>query len=120
MLTLQVSAKALQLAMCYRQTDYLCYLATCHCWFPIDRCFRTSLLGLVRLGIFERWVFLCRGPQPPEQETHGTDQDHAFTGVRPLLIILAITPVAAEPGKGALHYPADGERLESDRTRRPA
>src|SRR5436309_48827 len=88
--------------------------------FPIDRYFRTSLLGLVRLGIFERWAFLCRGPQPPEQETHGTDQDHAFTGVRPLLIILAITPVAAEPGKGALHHPTDGERLESDRTRRPA
>src|SRR5271168_5226353 len=72
-------------------------------------------LTLCRPGIVETWPLSCCWPQPTQQETHGTYEDHTFTGIGTLLIVLAITSITAQPGKGPLHHPTDGERLESFR-----
>ena len=70
-------------------------------------------------GIFESWTLLRCWLQPPEQETYGTYENHTFAGISTPLIVFAITPVTAQPGKAAFHHPTNGERLKSLRIRRP-
>src|SRR5271168_1950850 len=79
-----------------------------------------SRLLLGRPRIFEPWTLVGRWPQPPQHQTHGTHENHTFTGVSTLLIVLTIAPAAADPGKGALHHPTNTEWLEALRVRRPA
>src|SRR4051794_14434931 len=62
--------------------------------------------------IFEGRLLLCRWLQPSQHQTHRAYQKHALTGVRALLVILAIAPIATQPGKGPLHHPPDGKGFE--------
>src|ERR1700676_270888 len=69
--------------------------------------------ALRRPGIFEWRLFHGRWPQPAKHQIHGAEENHTFTGVGSLLVIFAITPVAANPGIGPLDHPTDTQGVEA-------
>src|SRR5271157_6160671 len=61
------------------------------------------------------WLSCLVGRQSPRHPANGTDLDPSFTRLRASLIVLAMPPIAAQPGKAPLRYPTLRQLDVSDR-----
>src|SRR4051794_32715678 len=69
--------------------------------------------GCCRLGILKAWALRCRRRQSPEHQAYRANANHALARIGADLVIPAVAPIAAYPGKGALDDPANLQRLKT-------